>query len=544
MIRRALFFLLLSSLGCLDPGTARIVPGPAMRTLTVTPSAVTLPAGEPVQLTVSLSASDGALLQLAFQGAPIGVSAVFDPAQLSNGQSSVLTLTADANVMDWSGSVSVSAADAADRVSAQVFLIVQQGDSLTGGGGGQGGGMGGGNNTGAGQAGGGSCADYAAPGVSAPCPCSAGHTCAANNCYGGYFCELANLRCVPAPSGCPGASTGGGGGATGGGGGATGGGGGATGGGGSATGGGGGATGGGGGATGGGGGATGGGGGVRGGGGGTTGGGSGVGPAGGTVTLLHFGITGDTRPPNCEDTANYPTAIISGIADALKAKGAQFVVDEGDHMFVCNSSLPIARAQMALFTQATARFGGTWFMTMGNHECWRGPCLLNSTSANYVAFMSSLAPISAKPYYAFNVETQLGRAAFIIIADNAWDGAQQTWLQQALTTADRDARYTFVFRHHPEGDTSVTTNAAVMSIIRQHKFSMFISGHAHEYKHQPNVDSGRDVVLGLGGAPLLGTATWNGYALIDEQTDGRLKVTVFDLSGGTLRDTWYALPNQ
>ena len=261
------------------------------------------------------------------------------------------------------------------------------------------------------------------------------------------------------------------------------------------------------------------------------------------MPLLHFGITGDTRPPNCEDTANYPTAIISGIADALKAKGAQFVVDEGDHMFVCNSSLPIARAQMALFTQATARFGGTWFMTMGNHECWRGPCLLNSTSANYVAFMSSLAPISAKPYYAFNVETQLGRAAFIIIADNAWDGAQQTWLQQALTTADRDARYTFVFRHHPEGDTSVTTNAAVMSIIRQHKFSMFISGHAHEYKHQPNVDNGRDVILGLGGAPLLGSATWNGYAMVDEQPDGRLKVTVFDLSGGTVRDTWYAAPN-
>jgi hypothetical protein len=261
------------------------------------------------------------------------------------------------------------------------------------------------------------------------------------------------------------------------------------------------------------------------------------------VALLHFGITGDTRPPNCEDTAHYPTAIISGIADALKAKGAQFVVDEGDHMFVCNGSLPIAHAQMALFTQSTARFGGTWFMAMGNHECWHGPCLLNSTSANYVAFMTSLAPISAKPYYSFNVETQLGRASFIILADNAWDSAQQTWLQQELTDADAHAHYTFVFRHHPEADTSVATNTAMMSIIRQHRFSMFISGHSHEYKHQPNVDNGRDIVLGLGGAPLLGAATWNGYAMIDQQADGRLKVNVYDLSGGTLRDSWYAAPN-
>ena len=522
MIRLTLSVLLFLALSCLDPGTARIVPGPAMRTLTVTPSAVTIPAGEPVQLTVSLSSADGATLRLALEGAPVGVSAVFDPAQLANGGASVLTLTADPNVMDWSGNISVSATDAADRVAAEVFLIVQQGDSASGGGGGEvaaGGGQGGGVNTGGGPAAGGgggaasSCAGYAAPGVSAGCPCSAGNTCTANNCYGGYFCELANLRCVPAPSGC--GATGGGGGATGGG----------TGGG-AATGG-----------SGGGGAAT--------GGGSTTGGGggTGVGPAGGTVALLHFGITGDTRPPNCGDTLNYPTAIISGIADALKVKGAQFVVDEGDHMFVCDSSLPVARTQMALFTQATARFGGTWFMTMGNHECWHGPCLLNNTSANYVAYMSSLAPISAKPYYSFNVETQLGRAAFIIIADNGWDGAQQTWLQQVLTTADRDARYTFVFRHHPQGDTSVTTNAAVMSIIRQHKFSMFISGHSHQYIHQPNVDSGRDIVLGLGGAPLLGSATWNGYAMVDEQADGRLKVTVFDLSGGTVRDTWYAAPN-
>ena len=36
---------------------------------------------------------------------------------------------------------------------------------------------------------------------------------------------------------------------------------------------------------------------------------TGVGLQGGSVELLHFGISGDTRPPNCEDTAGYPTAM-------------------------------------------------------------------------------------------------------------------------------------------------------------------------------------------------------------------------------------------
>ncbi len=486
--------------------------------LTLTPGEVTLPAGEPAQFAVTIVSDQPGRWHLSFSGAPNSVSSAFEPSDVLAGEPSVLTVTADPNALNWSGTVTVTADNGRGTVAAQAQLIVHQEISAQGGGSGGSGGGGGGSTA---------CPGYATPAEGSTCTCAAGHACEANHCYGGYFCELSNQRCVPSPAGCV---VGGGGGSTGGGGG----------GGGSMGGGGGGSTGGGGGGS-----TGGGGGGSTGGGGGVTGGGSGsqVGPLGGTVALLHFGITGDTRPPNCEDTAHYPTAIISGIADALKARGAQFVVDEGDHMFVCNGSLAVAQAQMALFTQSTARFGGTWFMAMGNHECWHGPCLLNNTSANYVAFMAALAPVSAKPYYSFNVETQLGRASFIIIADNAWDGVQQAWLQQQLADADANARYTFVFRHHPAADTSVATNTTVMSIIRQHRFSMFISGHSHEYKHQPNVDNGRDIVLGLGGAPLLGLATWNGYAIVDQQLDGRLKVSVYDLSGGTLRDSWYAAPN-
>lgn len=51
----------------------------------------------------------------------------------------------------------------------------------------------------------GACAGYAAPTVAAGCMCAAGKTCTANNCYGGYYCELTAIppKCVPKPATCP-----------------------------------------------------------------------------------------------------------------------------------------------------------------------------------------------------------------------------------------------------------------------------------------------------------------------------------------------------
>ncbi len=270
---------------------------------------------------------------------------------------------------------------------------------------------------------------------------------------------------------------------------------------------------------------------------------AGVGPSGGTVTLLRFALTGDTRPPQCGQTTQYPTAIIDAIADAATAQHAQFGLDLGDHMFVCNNDLQAATAQMNLYTGATGRFSGTWFMTMGNHECTSGPCLLGSQNANYVAYMRALAPVASKPYYAFHVETSLGRVTFVIIADNAWDSAQQQWLESTLTDADAHATYTIVARHHPEGDTSVASNPTSMSIVRQHKFALFLTGHTHEYHHQ-TTDNGRDVVIGIGGAPLLSAGTFNGYAMVEQLPTGRLQVSVYNLAGNLLQDQWSVGPNQ
>src|SRR5579871_4448752 len=268
-----------------------------------------------------------------------------------------------------------------------------------------------------------------------------------------------------------------------------------------------------------------------------------VGPSGGSVSLLHFGLTGDTRPPSCEDTAGYPTDVIDNIADRFQSRAVQFALDLGDHMYVCNNDLPTAQAQMSLYMQATTRYGGTWFMTMGNHECYGGPCLLGSQQANYVASMQALAPIANSPYYRFDVETMHGRAAFVIVADNAWDQTQASWLDAALADADGSATYTIVARHHPPGDTSVSTNADSLAIIRNHKFALLLTGHSHLYKH-PTTDGGRDLILGTGGAPLIAGGAFWGYAVVDQQADGTLQVTVHDLNNDASPvDTWSVGPN-
>ncbi|MBS2027427.1 MAG: metallophosphoesterase [Deltaproteobacteria bacterium] len=263
------------------------------------------------------------------------------------------------------------------------------------------------------------------------------------------------------------------------------------------------------------------------------------------MDLLKFGVSGDTRPPACNDTANYPTAIINAIGDAEKAAGAQFALDLGDHMFVCNNHQATADAQMNKFMQGVAHFGGTWFMTEGNHECMgagSGFCPLGSTNVNYQAFLNALAPIASKPYYKRNIHTRLGLATFVFIADNSWDSAQETWLENTLTTADSNATYTIICKHHPQGDTSIASNQTIMQVIRRHKFSLLLTGHVHEYAHQ-SADSGRDLVMGLGGAPFSGGANYHGYAIVDQKANGKLRVSVYDVHTGTLHDQWTVDPN-
>jgi hypothetical protein len=271
-----------------------------------------------------------------------------------------------------------------------------------------------------------------------------------------------------------------------------------------------------------------------------------VGPHGGTVSLLKFGITGDTRPPNSGalgPSNPYPTMVLNSIADQMKTHGVQFGLDLGDHMYSnSRTDLALATQEMNLYLASVARLGSTWFMTQGNHECYGGACFAGSTNGDHVAFMTALAPISSTPYYTFDVTTSLGLATFVIIADMSYDSTQAKWLETTLATADAKAKYTIVVRHHPEGDTSVSTNEAEMQVVRSHKFALLLTGHNHLYKHM-TVDNGRDIILGTGGAPLIAGGSFHGYAIIEQQASGRLAVTVYDINSATAVDTWSVGPN-
>ena len=284
---------------------------------------------------------------------------------------------------------------------------------------------------------------------------------------------------------------------------------------------------------------------------------AGVGPHGGSVPLLHFGATGDTRPgtSEAEGVIDYPSAIINGIATQLKAREVQFVVDLGDHMNNWHD-LTAAQEMMAKYESAMKLYGNTWFMTMGNHECDM-PYPINcvpfagqpgSTAVNFLTYLNALkgTGVSSLPWYSFDVQTSLGLARFVVIADNAWCPEQQAWLESTLTAADTQAVYTLVLRHHPPDDGGAP--GEISQIVRQHKFALYMTGHAHMYQHL-TTDSGRDLILGTGGAPLQnvskipGAHAINGYVVVDQQANGQLAISVFDSVTDTLVEGWSVGPN-
>jgi hypothetical protein len=264
------------------------------------------------------------------------------------------------------------------------------------------------------------------------------------------------------------------------------------------------------------------------------------------VNLLHFGITGDTRPPNSGPLGAsnpYPSSVIGTIASQMKGHAVQFGLDLGDHMYSnSRTDLALATQEMNLYLTAVSGLGATWFLTQGNHECYGGGCYAGSTNGDFVAFMNALAPISSTPYYTFDVTTTLGIATFVVVADMSYDSSEAAWLESTLAAADSKAKYTIVVRHHPPSDTSVPTNTTEMDVIRSHKFALLLTGHNHLYKH-PTTDNGRDIILGTGGAPLIVGGSFYGYAIIDQQTNGHLTVSVYDINSPSPLDTWSVGPN-
>jgi hypothetical protein len=265
-----------------------------------------------------------------------------------------------------------------------------------------------------------------------------------------------------------------------------------------------------------------------------------VAAGGGAVERLWFATTGDTRPAECDQTNAYPKAAIARIAAAMKALRVQFTLDLGDHLFVCNQSDPEARQQMGFYMDAIAQEGpSTWWMTMGNHECGSAKypysCFVEGPhDANFAAYMAALKrPL---PYYANDVQTSLGLARFVVIADDSWNPAQAAWLQSTLADADARAKYTIVARHHPVQGAR-TGAPEILSILQQHKYSLILTAHNHEYQHDASTWQGRSAVVGLGGAG----GKW-GFGTVLQGTDGALVFVQRDANGNPVGAPWRVAP--
>jgi hypothetical protein len=251
-----------------------------------------------------------------------------------------------------------------------------------------------------------------------------------------------------------------------------------------------------------------------------------VGINGGTVDRLYFAVVGDTRPALPNDTGSYPTAIITGIYEAIAAMNPrpQFVVGTGDYMYALPTG-GAAAAQMSLYMNARARFPGPFFPAMGNHECTGATatnCARDSSSRLVQSFRDAmLQPIArTDPYYAldFQASDSSWTAKFVVIACNMWDQTQKTWLADQLA---RTTTHTFIVRHIPLGVAAPCTNDSD-PMIKASPYTLLLVGHTHTFQMR-----GREVVEGTGGAPISGNAAY-GYATVASLPGGGFKVQQYD----------------
>ena len=264
-------------------------------------------------------------------------------------------------------------------------------------------------------------------------------------------------------------------------------------------------------------------------GGGTATGGSGVTPAGGTLDHLSFAIVGDTRPAVIEDTEGYPTPIITQIYQDVQDENPAFALATGDYMYAFPGTSTGA-AQLDLYLAARSLYTGTVFYTMGNHECDGitfsncGANTIAGDTTNYLAFQSKmLSQIGqTNPYYRVRIDGTDGSwsAKFLFIAANYWSTAQGKWLDQAL---NEKTTYTFVVRH--EGSNAINNGVTKSDgIIAKHDFTLLLAGHTHTFAYDA---PGREVITGIGGAPLTGSINY-GYVIAQQESDGAIRFTVHD----------------
>jgi hypothetical protein len=331
------------------------------------------------------------------------------------------------------------------------------------------------------------CGPLVPPDTKSSCACSSGKTCTANGCYGGWWCNTQTNKCQAPPQDCgppdggtplPDAGP------------------------------------------------------VSG----------SVGPNGGSVSRLYFAAVGDTRPPLMDDTGSYPSAVIQKIYGDIEALNPHptFMISTGDYNFASAYSGTQADTQIGLYVTARSKYSGTLFPAMGNHECTGavtsncGPSSTNGMTLNYNAFMSKLlGPIQkSQPYYAINVNDTNGKwtSKFVFVAANAWNSTQASWLDSTLAQA---TTYTFIMRHEPHDANTAPGVTPSEQIMANHPYTLCIVGHTHSYYHF----SGREVLIGNGGAPLSGNKDY-GFGLFSQRNDGAIVVDMVNYMTG-LTDNYF-----
>jgi hypothetical protein len=227
------------------------------------------------------------------------------------------------------------------------------------------------------------------------------------------------------------------------------------------------------------------------------------------------------------------------IVTAMGKMNPQFGLDLGDHMYVCSQNVAAAQAQMGFYVQGLQGFPTYYAMTMGNHECESLDCSANPNDANYSTYMAALKQVSKqdKPNYALQIATRHGRATLIVVADNSFSAADQQWLERTLADADANSKYTIVAKHHPVAGSRIGPPAPGR-IISNHKYSLLLMAHNHDYEHSgSNIGSPRQVICGLGGA----NANHTGFCRVQQQADASLSFTQYDMNGNP-GDTWSVGP--
>lgn len=272
-----------------------------------------------------------------------------------------------------------------------------------------------------------------------------------------------------------------------------------------------------------------------------------IGPGGGTVDLLNFFFTGDTRPTSCDSTSTYPAAAFQTILTTMAGPqfSPQFGLDLGDHMFVCSGGLATAQAQMKLYTDSLAAKWPAalpWFMTMGNHECnaGGGAQVCADNDVNWVAYQAALSSVSkqSNANYKVDLQTRLGLVRIVVLADNHATPADVAQADAWLTEADTKAYAVFIGKHHTVAG-SRTGPTWVLALADKHRVTALLVAHDHKYSRSAYARAGGlggsipAVVCGLGAA----NASNRGFCRMQQKADGSFDMIKYD-DAGNPGDTW------